>query len=281
MAIQPTQHALHGHTHTVRGWRHRASPSSSRSGGWNSALIGRCSTRAVSDSRATATRAPPASSSIDLGRVTWHRVAYDIGRVQSAMRSVRLPERLVARLSFGCDRPDAAGRRVIGAARRCRPQAGRSTRSGSSGPRPVLPIHRRGPTTAKGRQRPDDPGGRLIAKVRAIVLGPPLHHQDEELGERLSKTKALAIFSSDAISPRPTRPRRSSSRSSWAAPRSPLQYSLPVSMAIAGLSPSSPSAIARCASRTRRGRLVLGVEGELRSHAPRSSRHPRCSSTTT
>jgi hypothetical protein len=43
------------------------------------------------------------------------------------------------------------------------------------------------------------PGAQFMAKVRAILLGRPLA-QAEEIGERLSKTKALAIFSSDAIS---------------------------------------------------------------------------------
>ena len=46
---------------------------------------------------------------------------------------------------------------------------------------------------------PTTPGAKLIARVRGFVLGRPLH-QDAEIGERLSKRKALAIFSSDAIS---------------------------------------------------------------------------------
>jgi diadenosine tetraphosphatase ApaH/serine/threonine PP2A family protein phosphatase len=37
----------------------------------------------------------------DQGRVTWHRVEYDIDGVQTAMRSVGLPDRLAARLTFG------------------------------------------------------------------------------------------------------------------------------------------------------------------------------------
>jgi predicted phosphodiesterase len=37
----------------------------------------------------------------DTDTVIWHRFAYDIGSVQAAMRSVGLPERLAARLSFG------------------------------------------------------------------------------------------------------------------------------------------------------------------------------------
>ena len=41
--------------------------------------------------------------------------------------------------------------------------------------------------------------GRLLARVRAVVFGRPMSNE-EEIGERLSKPKALAIFSSDAIS---------------------------------------------------------------------------------
>lgn len=37
----------------------------------------------------------------DAAVATWHRVAYDIPAVQAAMRAGRLPERLVARLTFG------------------------------------------------------------------------------------------------------------------------------------------------------------------------------------
>jgi amino acid transporter len=43
------------------------------------------------------------------------------------------------------------------------------------------------------------PSGRLLSRVRAVIFGRPLS-TEEEIGERLSKTKALAIFSSDAIS---------------------------------------------------------------------------------
>jgi amino acid transporter len=46
---------------------------------------------------------------------------------------------------------------------------------------------------------PQTPGGRLLARLRAIVFGRPMSNE-EEIGERLSKPKALAIFSSDAIS---------------------------------------------------------------------------------
>ncbi len=47
--------------------------------------------------------------------------------------------------------------------------------------------------------RPRTPAGRFLARLSAITLGRPLA-SEEEMGERLSKKKALAIFSSDAIS---------------------------------------------------------------------------------
>ena len=105
--------------------------------------------------------------------------------------------------------------------------------------RPHAPYFRytgKGQLTAKeAASVPTTPGALLVARLRAIVLGRPLH-QDEEIGERLSKTKALAIFSSDAIS-----------SSAYAteevvlafilggAALAALQWSLPVAIAIAGL----------------------------------------------
>jgi amino acid transporter len=46
---------------------------------------------------------------------------------------------------------------------------------------------------------PRTAAGRAFARVRSVLFGRPLSIH-EEIGERLSKTKALAIFSSDAIS---------------------------------------------------------------------------------
>jgi amino acid transporter len=51
----------------------------------------------------------------------------------------------------------------------------------------------------KAASAPRTPAGRLFARVRAALFGTPLA-SEEEIGERLSKKKALAIFSSDAIS---------------------------------------------------------------------------------
>jgi amino acid transporter len=105
--------------------------------------------------------------------------------------------------------------------------------------RPHAPYFRYtapGQMTAKeAASVPTTPGAKLIAKVRGIFLGRPLA-SEEEIGERLTKTKALAIFSSDAIS-----------SSAYAteevilafilggAALAALQWSIPVAVAIAGL----------------------------------------------
>ena len=69
--------------------------------------------------------------------------------------------------------------------------------------RPHSPYFRyTGPGQMVAKQaasRPTTPAGRALARARAVVFGRPLANE-EEIGERLSKRKALAIFSSDAIS---------------------------------------------------------------------------------
>ncbi len=69
--------------------------------------------------------------------------------------------------------------------------------------RPHAPYFRyTGPgqlTAKEAASVPTTPGARLIHRIRGFVLGRPLA-SEEEAGERLSKKKALAIFSSDAIS---------------------------------------------------------------------------------
>ena len=69
--------------------------------------------------------------------------------------------------------------------------------------RPHAPYFRytgRGTLTAKeAASAPKTPIGKAMASARGLFFGRPLASEDE-LGERLSKTKALAIFSSDAIS---------------------------------------------------------------------------------
>ena len=93
-----------------------------------------------------------------------------------------------------------------------------------------------GQLTAKpAASAPTTAVGRIVARLKQILIGRPLHNE-EEIGERLPKKKALAIFSSDAIS-----------SSAYAteeiilafilvgATGMALQYSLPVAIAIAAL----------------------------------------------
>jgi amino acid transporter len=54
-------------------------------------------------------------------------------------------------------------------------------------------------TAKEAASAPTSTTGRAFASLRSMLFGRPLA-SEEELGERLSKTKALAIFSSDAIS---------------------------------------------------------------------------------
>jgi amino acid transporter len=93
-----------------------------------------------------------------------------------------------------------------------------------------------GQLTAKAAaSAPTTTMGRLSFRVKGVLLGRPLANE-EEIGERLSKVKALAIFSSDAIS-----------SSAYAteeiilafilagAAAAAFQYSIPVAIAIAVL----------------------------------------------
>ena len=54
-------------------------------------------------------------------------------------------------------------------------------------------------TAKEAANVPSTRTGRAFARIRAVVLGKPLSSESES-EERLSKVKALAIFSSDAIS---------------------------------------------------------------------------------
>jgi len=54
-------------------------------------------------------------------------------------------------------------------------------------------------TAKESASRPTTGFGRVMASVRGTLIGRPLA-SEEEIGQRLSKKKALAIFSSDAIS---------------------------------------------------------------------------------
>ena len=157
------------------------------------------STRAASASRATATRGRATWSSIPRPRTaTWHRVAYDIEAVQAAMRGRRPAAAARRAAAPSASRIRADDRRPAAAPG---PQAGRPARPRRAPARAVLPLHGPGPAHGQGGgQRPDDarPAGRS-RRSAALFVGRPLASEDE-LGERLTKKKALAIFSSDAIS---------------------------------------------------------------------------------
>src|SRR3954452_9622458 len=101
----------------------------------------------------------------------------------------------------GCDRSIVEDRGVIGGRRplQGRKPGDRRVRV----ERPHAPYFRytgKGQLTAKeAASAPTTPTGKAFASFRALLFGRPLASEDE-LGERLSKKKALAIFSSDAIS---------------------------------------------------------------------------------
>ncbi|MHB8460716.1 MAG: APC family permease [Candidatus Limnocylindrales bacterium] len=80
--------------------------------------------------------------------------------------------------------------------------------------------------------RPLTPAGRIVARVKAVALGRPLSNA-EEIGERLAKKKALAIFSSDAISSSAYATEEILRVLIIAAAAGALAYSIAVSVAIA------------------------------------------------
>ena len=159
----------------------------------------RCSTRAASASRATATR----------GRATWSSTPTRGSRPGTGSPTTSRPSRRAMRAVEPARPPGRAAapwplsptRRDRRAAAAPGPQAGRPAGPRRAAARAVLPLHGPGPADGQGGgQRPDDarrPGdGRRSA---GFFFGRPLA-SEEEIGERLSKKKALAIFSSDAIS---------------------------------------------------------------------------------
>ena len=105
--------------------------------------------------------------------------------------------------------------------------------------RPHSPFFRyTGPgqlTAKEAASLPTTPTGKLWARIKGIAIGRPLH-SEEEIGERLSKTKALAIFSSDAISSSAYATEEIvlafilAGAGAWA-----FNFSLPVAISIAGL----------------------------------------------
>ena len=89
---------------------------------------------------------------------------------------------------IGVGGPSRAERRATGGSASNAPTPRSSVTPAPTSSSPARPR----PSRERGR-------GRALARLRAVVFGRPLSNEDE-LEERLSKKKALAIFSSDAIS---------------------------------------------------------------------------------
>ena len=92
---QETQHALHGHTHVPAAWLAK------RDGVERGPRRTLVNPGSVGQPRDGDPRASYLVLDQESGRVTWHRVEYDIERVQTAMRAAGLPDRLAARLTYG------------------------------------------------------------------------------------------------------------------------------------------------------------------------------------
>ncbi len=106
LALLETPHGLHGHTHVPVAWVATADrvglvrtvDGTALELGDDRTLLNPGS---VGQPRDGDPRAGYLILDLELGRVSWHRVAYDVGRVQAAMRAAALPARLVARLAIG------------------------------------------------------------------------------------------------------------------------------------------------------------------------------------
>jgi diadenosine tetraphosphatase ApaH/serine/threonine PP2A family protein phosphatase len=104
--VLDTPYGLHGHTHLPTAFRDEDGliEMLSPSHGSTLALDGRrllANPGSVGQPRDGDPRASALTLDLERGELTWHRVAYDIAAVQSAMRRRRLPDRLVERLVHG------------------------------------------------------------------------------------------------------------------------------------------------------------------------------------
>ena len=106
LAALETPFGLHGHTHHPMAWAERdgridaiaPGPGSTFRLDGGSALLNPGSVGQPRDGDADAAYA---ILEPEVGRISWHRVAYDIASVQDAMRAAGLPASLRARLSVG------------------------------------------------------------------------------------------------------------------------------------------------------------------------------------
>ena len=106
MAAMPTTHGLHGHTHVPIAYVEDDGRLQTMSPGSGSQLTfdGRrvlLNPGSVGQPRDGIPTASWLLLDTGAGEATWHRTAYDVAGVQEAMVAHGLPERLVARLSYG------------------------------------------------------------------------------------------------------------------------------------------------------------------------------------
>lgn len=106
LEVLTTRYGLHGHTHLPVVWAEDDGRVQSIAPGNGStyALDGRralINPGSVGQPRDGAPTASYVELDTDRRRMVWHRVRYDVGAVQEAMRAAGLPVRLAERLSFG------------------------------------------------------------------------------------------------------------------------------------------------------------------------------------
>jgi predicted phosphodiesterase len=106
LAVLTTRHGLHGHTHVPICWRENDGRVEAISPGNGSSLDlddrpVLLNPGSVGQPRDGDAAAAYMLLDTDARRCTWTRVSYDVAAVQKAMTAAGLPERLVARLSYG------------------------------------------------------------------------------------------------------------------------------------------------------------------------------------
>ena len=104
--VLETRHGLHGHTHVPVAWVatpdrvalvHARDTTALELGAYRTLI----NPGSVGQPRDGDPRAAYLVLDLEIGRVTWHRVEYEIAPVQAAIRAAGLPGRLAARLAVG------------------------------------------------------------------------------------------------------------------------------------------------------------------------------------
>ena len=202
IAAMDTPFGLHGHTHVPVAYLEDDGHLETMSPGAGSRITFGTAPGAAQPGqrRAAAGRRsrPPrgCSSTRTTAAATWHRTAYDVGVVQAAMEAPGPAGAARRAAGVRAVTPMIGGRRPISGRKpgdkRVRVERYHAPYFRYTGPEPA---HREGRRQRARRRR----WAGSCWRTKAILIGKPLANE-EEIGERLSKKKALAIFSSDAIS---------------------------------------------------------------------------------